>query len=322
MSQTNFGLPTVLVVDDSDVILEVAKTALEAAGFRVLTHSRPSGCVALILQERPDLVLIDVNMPLMSGDTVAKLFGKALPGSDIVVLLHSTLPADVLEVKAKTSGAHGYIRKTGDNFDFIRQINHWLKRGTSGGVGGLSSGKLRSAARLELNDIEVPSGAHRTSRALSTGGDPAPDSGSSYDKVSGVTRVALPLVLFIDDDMEMLSSLRREVQSEPYVTEFALSGAQALRKIRSPKAPDLVVSDLLMPAPGGAEILREAMQADSAWLARFVFLTGAGTVADVASFVRQFPGTVLNKPIDGQRLRSVIREHLLGREQQRAARNR
>lgn len=319
MSQTNFGLPTVLVVDDSEIILEVTKTALEAAGFRVLTHSRPSGCVALILQERPDLVLIDVNMPLMSGDTVAKLFGKALPGSDIVVLLHSTLPAEVLEVKAKTSGAHGYIRKTGDNFDFIRQINHWLKRGALGG--GLSSGKLRSAVRVEVNEAELPSGAHRTGRSSPGGADASPDSVSGYEKVSGVTRIALPLVLFIDDDMETLSSLRREVQSEPYVTEFALSGAQALRKILSPKAPDLVVSDLLMPAPGGAEVLREAMHADSSWLARFVFLTGAGIVPEVASFVRQFPGIVLSKPVDGARLRSVIREHLSGREE-RAARNR
>ncbi|MFZ5889539.1 MAG: response regulator [Myxococcota bacterium] len=321
MSQRNFGLPTVLVVDDSEVILDVTKTTLEAAGFRVLTHSRPSGCVALILQERPELVLIDVNMPLMSGDAVAKLFGKALPGSDIIVLLHSTLPADVLELKAKASGAHGYIRKTGDAYDFVRQVNHWLKRGPSLG-GGLSSSKLRSAPRIDLSEIEAPSGAHRTSRSLSPLLEGTPDSASGYEKVSGVTRVALPLVLFIDDDMETLSSLRREVQSEPYTTEFALSGAQALRKILSPNAPDLVVSDLLMPAPGGAEVLREAMNADRAWQGRFVFLTGASIVPEISSFVRQFPGIVLSKPVDGNRLRSVIREHLSARSAPSVARSR
>ena len=151
-----FGPPTVMVIDDSEIVLSVTRSVLESAGFRVLTHPRPSGCVALILQERPQLVLIDVNMPLIGGDTIAKLFGKARPNNDTIVLLYSSLSAAALEAKVKSCGAHGYIQKTEDGYDFLRQLNVWLKQ-----AAGISSSKLR-AAQLEGNEEEPsmrPSGA-------------------------------------------------------------------------------------------------------------------------------------------------------------------
>src|SRR3954470_1132854 len=128
MSRTsNNQTATVLVVDDSDVVLAVTKTLLEAAGYRVLTHAGPSGCVAVILQEKPDLVLIDVNMPKLGGETIVKLFGKAQPNSEAIILLFSSLPADQLERRAQSSGAHGYIRKTDDSFELLRHVNRWLR---------------------------------------------------------------------------------------------------------------------------------------------------------------------------------------------------
>src|SRR5689334_7217319 len=95
-------VPTVLVVDDSEVVLAVTKALLEGAGFRVLTHPGPAGCVAVILQEKPDLVLIDVNMPKLGGETIVKLFGKAQPNSETITLLFSTLRAKQLEQRAQS----------------------------------------------------------------------------------------------------------------------------------------------------------------------------------------------------------------------------
>src|SRR5687767_8406392 len=113
---------TILVVDDSEVVLTVTKTLLVAAGYRVLTHPGAAGCVAVILQEKPDLVLIDVNMPKLGGETIVKLFGKAQPNSETIILLFSSLSAAQLEQRAQTSGAHGFIRKTDDTFELVRNV--------------------------------------------------------------------------------------------------------------------------------------------------------------------------------------------------------
>ncbi|HWA73840.1 MAG TPA: response regulator [Polyangiaceae bacterium] len=303
-----FGPPTVMVIDDSEIVLSVTRNVLEGAGFRVLTHSRPSGCVALILQERPQLVLIDVNMPLIGGDTIAKLFGKARPNNDTIVLLYSSLSAAALDAKVKGCGAHGYIQKTEDGYDFLRQLNVWLKQ-----AAGLSSGRMRAVSPEPSDeDLARPSGARPVAPPITPSVEPAFDRASAAPagRTSGTLPIHLPVVLFIDDDMAALSALRREVQSEPYSVEFALSGTQALRRILSATAPDLVVSDLLMPEPSGADVYRRAVAADPRWAERFVFVTGAGIVPEVTDFLSGFTGVVLEKPVRGERLRSVIREGL------------
>jgi CheY-like chemotaxis protein len=160
----------ILVIDDSEIVLEVTRAALEAAGHHVVTHDRAAGCVALILQQKPDLVLMDVNMPHLGGDTIVGVLGKAQPVSGIVVLLYSSLPADILRVKAEAVGAQGFIQKTSDQFALVREVNRWLKRSQSSGriqavtdaeqaptnrrqpvaadIGAPSSGKLRAAAEF------------------------------------------------------------------------------------------------------------------------------------------------------------------------------
>lgn len=302
------GPPTIVVVDDNEAVLTTARTTLESAGFRVLCHSRPSGCVALILREKPDLVLIDVNLPFIASDTIVKLFGKAQPNSETLVLLHSALSAGALDAKARSCGAHGFIQKSDDPYQLLRQINAWLKRS-----GTLSSGKIPAASRFEPNDDDGmanrPSGARPTAARLSPSEHSLAPASQEPAYVSGPPP-ALPCVLFVDDDMAALSAIRREVQREPYVVEFALSGNHALRKIFSPTPPDLIVSDLLMPSPDGIEVYRRALATDRRWERRFVFLTGAGIAPEITAFIQDYPGLVLDKPVRGDKLRAVVREGL------------
>jgi two-component system response regulator PrrA len=119
-------MKTVLVVDESDVVLEHVKRALEGAGYAVITRNKPSGSVSVILRDKPDVVLLDVNMPMLAGDTIAKILARQ--NSETLVLLHSTLSIDDLRLKAIASGAHGYIQKTDSAVELVRRIEYWLRR--------------------------------------------------------------------------------------------------------------------------------------------------------------------------------------------------
>lgn len=306
--------PTIVVIDSSQRVLAITRATLENAGFRVITHARSTGCVALILQERPDLVLLDINMPFVAGDTIAKLFGKAQPNSDTIVLLHSSLSVEAMEAKVRTCGAHGFIQKSEDAYELVRQVNSWLKRGHS-------SGKMRVAARIEEEDpLARPSGARRAAPTISAAPEATSDSLREPPRVSGTLPIFEPTVLFIDDDMGTLSAFRREVQREGYTVEFALSGTQALRRIISGNPPSLVVSDLLMPEPNGAEVYRRAVENDASWSDRFVFVTGASMMPGMSDFLARFRGRVLQKPVQGERLRAAIRDALHAHHLEEAAR--
>jgi len=121
--------PSILIVDDNTIVLEVAQAALEAAGFEVSTRSRGEGAVAAILQQKPDLVLLDVSMPHTRGDTIASIVASAAPAQKTILLLYSGLSPESLELKIRQTGAHGYIQKTDNTADLVGQVRQWLKRG-------------------------------------------------------------------------------------------------------------------------------------------------------------------------------------------------
>ncbi len=290
---------TVLVVDDSEVVLAVTKSVLESAGYRVLTHPGPAGCVAMILQEKPDLVLIEVNMQKLGGEIIVKLFGKAQPNSETIILLYSTLSADHLRDKAQTSGAHGFIRKTEDSYELVRQVHRWLKK--ERGLAG------RTPSRPEL-PAGPPSNPEKPPGAVASVPPPAKPATLSRPppKVSGTTRVR-PTVLFIDDDMEALSAFQRDVQGEAYTTDFALSVAQGQRAMGATPRPALVVTSL---KDSGIELYERAVGNDSDWSDRFVFVTPRQLDSRGVEFLERYQGVVLRRPVLGTDLRNAIRRKL------------
>jgi DNA-binding NtrC family response regulator len=112
--------PTFLVVDDDRVVLEVTRDRLERAGFEVVTRESALGTSVFIMKERPDFVLLDVNMPGLSGDALAKLLRGRDPKSRVI--LHSCSDRRLLASLAKECGAVGIIEKTDDEKHFRAQL--------------------------------------------------------------------------------------------------------------------------------------------------------------------------------------------------------
>lgn len=85
--------PTVLVVDDDDSIREITQLALEVvAGWRVVTADGGAAAIALARELRPDLVLLDLMMPVVDGRaTLAALRSDQTTREIPVVLLTAKL---------------------------------------------------------------------------------------------------------------------------------------------------------------------------------------------------------------------------------------
>lgn len=302
--------PKIVVIDDSEIVLEVSKSALEGAGYEVVTHDRPAGCVALILHEKPDLVLMDVNMPGLGGDTIVSVLAKAAPTSETIVLLHSSLSAEVLKGKAGAAGAHGFIQKSGDLFGLVREVNRWLKRLTS-------SGNMLVARKLSQEE-KAPSGSHAAARPVPASAGSGAASGER--RPSGTLRVQAPTLLLVDGDMAVLSAFRRQLQAEDVSIEFALSGSQALRRLLSDTAPDAVVCDMLLPDVSGVEVFQRVVAANPSYRSRFAVATAGSAVPEVAAFLSTFGGPVLKKPVDAGQLAQAVRSLLLALPSAKSAR--
>lgn len=104
----------ILVFDDSEVVLEATAAALEDGGYDVVTLSSPALFPATLNKEKPDLVLMDVELPVLHGPmlvSVARANGlHACP-----IVLYSHRPEEVLRELSVGCGADGFLRKTHDS---------------------------------------------------------------------------------------------------------------------------------------------------------------------------------------------------------------
>lgn len=104
--------PTILVVDDSEIVLNMAREALEEAGYNVVTATTAMGADKYIASEKkPDLVILDVMLPVLDGDKKAKMLKEDEETRKIPILLISSKPEAELRALVSKSRADGFIRK-------------------------------------------------------------------------------------------------------------------------------------------------------------------------------------------------------------------
>lgn len=102
----------VLVVDDSEIVLEKAKDVLAENGYEVVTAMSALDADRFIyVEDKPDVIIMDVMMPNLDGDRKTRMLkDDASTRSIPVLLLSSKTERDLAQLVAE-SGADGYIRK-------------------------------------------------------------------------------------------------------------------------------------------------------------------------------------------------------------------
>lgn len=125
--------PTILIVDDEPNFREIFTAKLGAAGFHIETAENGEEGVKKAKQVKPNLILMDVNMPVMDGATAVLKLKEDPELKDIKVAFLTSLGDPRLDMPdigkkfAKEFGAQDYIKKT-DDLDLITQkIKGFLK---------------------------------------------------------------------------------------------------------------------------------------------------------------------------------------------------
>lgn len=132
----------ILVVDDQDDIRRLVVTVLDLDGYDVVEASGGLAALARIEERRPDLVLLDVQMPEMDGwDTLEAIRARYGPWWPIVVLCTvKAHPRDVL--RGWTLGCDAYLRKP---FEINSLVDH-VERALGAGEDERSRARAAGAA--------------------------------------------------------------------------------------------------------------------------------------------------------------------------------
>src|SRR5262249_24940750 len=114
-------------------------------------------------------------------------------------------------------------------------------------------------------------------------------------------------LLGVDDEEHVVSALRRVLAREhEVVTET--DGAAAVRRLEAAESFDVILCDLMMPRMGGVEVYEAVGRVRPELVPRVVFMTGGAFTDDIREFLRSSTNPFLDKPIDPERLRALVRE--------------
>ncbi len=117
----------IVVIDDDHLILTMAKDFLQEAGFRVSTSDNGLFTNHIIYTRNPpDLIVIDVMMPLMSGDQKIKTLKSRDRSRQIPVLLMSSKEPAELQQLADSAGADGIITKPFTPTSLVQSVRKYL----------------------------------------------------------------------------------------------------------------------------------------------------------------------------------------------------
>ena len=118
----------ILIVDDEEAIREMISVALELAGFQWIEAENAQVAHARIVDDRPDLILLDWMLPGISGIELARRLKRDEATSEIPVIMLTAKSEEDNKIQGLDAGADDYITKPFSTRELISRINAVLRR--------------------------------------------------------------------------------------------------------------------------------------------------------------------------------------------------
>lgn len=143
----------ILVVDDEPKIARLARDYLEKAGYSVATAGDGTTALALFRHQRPDLVVLDLNLPGMDGLDVCRAIRRE---SDVPIIMLTARVEEVDRLIGLELGADDYVTKPFSPRELVARVKAVLRR---------AHGTVQQPSPVKAGDIEIDLVGHRALRA-------------------------------------------------------------------------------------------------------------------------------------------------------------
>lgn len=118
----------ILLVDDSDTVLMMEKMVLKASHYDLLVAKEGQEAMDMALSELPDLILLDVVMPIMDGFEVCRKLRAQETTRSIPIIMVTTRGEDRHIACAFEAGCNDYITKPISGLELVSKVSDHLSR--------------------------------------------------------------------------------------------------------------------------------------------------------------------------------------------------
>lgn len=117
---------TILIVDDNPINIKTLQIILEKSGYCTVSTMDGAACIEMAKNGRPDLILLDINMPELSGIEVCKALRRDEQSNDIPVIFVTASTDNETLREAFESGGTDYVRKPVNRTELLARIESIL----------------------------------------------------------------------------------------------------------------------------------------------------------------------------------------------------
>lgn len=142
----------ILVVDDEAKIVKLAKDYLENGGFRVLTAADGTTALAITRQEKPDLIVLDLNLPGIDGLDVCRVVRRE---SDVPIIMLTARVEETDRLIGLELGADDYITKPFSPRELVARVRVVLRR---------IRGGIRTPGLIVAGNLEIDTNGYKVTR--------------------------------------------------------------------------------------------------------------------------------------------------------------
>ena len=145
--------PHVLIVEDEAALVTMLRYNLESEGYRVSEAVDGEEAILLVIEEPPDLILLDWMLPSLSGIEVCRRIRRNESARDVPIIMLTARGEDSDRVRGLDSGADDYITKPFSPRELLARVRAVLRRS-----------QPSDHERLVYGDIEMDLARHRVPR--------------------------------------------------------------------------------------------------------------------------------------------------------------
>ncbi len=116
---------TVLVVEDNELNLKLLTDLLEYQGYTVIVTRLGEPALGLARQYKPDLILMDIQLPDISGMEATQRLKSDEQTRDIPVIAVTAFAMSGDEARILASGCNAYVSKPFNVAEFLQLVEHW-----------------------------------------------------------------------------------------------------------------------------------------------------------------------------------------------------
>ena len=264
----------VLVVEDHPINQQVVQSQLEQMGLRVSLADNGEDGVEQVRVNSFDLVLMDIQMPVLDGYEATRQIRAFNPDIPIIALTAAALVED--RSKALQAGMNDHLGKPFSGQQLYKHLRNWLTTGPAEPKNLLQS---KHQPEAEVLSPIVPSVTQKRT------------------------------VLIVDDMAANIRVLANLLKDE-YIIQVANSGQKALDIVHSDNAPDLILLDIMMPEMDGYDVCRELKGTPATNQIPVIFVTAMDEVSEQKKGLDLGAVDYITKPYDAEVVKARLRNHM------------